>query len=143
MPSQHAIIVGGSSGIGLATARELLARGFEVTITGRNETRLATARAALTGAVSAIVMDAADPARVGEVFRDIGAFDHLVLALGSGRGLGPFASVSLADVRLGGYELHVEPRRHGERLPLVGGAERVPGLLPFGVVLVHQQTHLN
>jgi NAD(P)-dependent dehydrogenase (short-subunit alcohol dehydrogenase family) len=108
MSSQHAIIVGGSSGIGLATARELLARGFKVTITGRGETRLAAARAALNGAASAIVMDAANPARVGEVFQVIGPFDHLVLALGSGKGVGPFVSVSLADVRLG-FEEKVFP----------------------------------
>jgi NAD(P)-dependent dehydrogenase (short-subunit alcohol dehydrogenase family) len=108
MPTQHAVVVGGSSGIGLATAGQLLALGFKVTITGRSEPRLNAAREQLRGDLSAIAMDAADPERVREVFRDIGTFDHLVLALGSGKGVGPFASVSLADVRLG-FEEKVFP----------------------------------
>ncbi|WP_256367086.1 SDR family NAD(P)-dependent oxidoreductase, partial [Acidisoma sp. S159] len=36
-------MVGGSSGIGLATARHLLASGARVTIAGRNDNRLAEA----------------------------------------------------------------------------------------------------
>jgi NAD(P)-dependent dehydrogenase (short-subunit alcohol dehydrogenase family) len=108
MSSQHAVIVGGSSGIGLATARHLLARGFKVTITGRSEQRLNAARGALTGEIAALAMDAADPAWVRAAFRDIGAIDHLILALGSGRGVGPFATVELVDIRQG-FEEKVFP----------------------------------
>lgn len=35
MSSEHVVIVGGSSGIGLATARVLLEQGFHVTIAGQ------------------------------------------------------------------------------------------------------------
>ncbi|PAQ10320.1 hypothetical protein CIT26_08810 [Mesorhizobium temperatum] len=35
--AQHAVIVGGSSGIGLATAQKLLGQGMTVTITGRSQ----------------------------------------------------------------------------------------------------------
>ena len=100
MACEHVVIVGGSSGIGLATARDLIGRGFKVTITGRNEDRLSRARASLNG-VSAVAMDATDTGRVREVFDSLGRFDHLVLALGSGKGVGPFANVSLDDVRAG------------------------------------------
>jgi len=99
MSSPHAAIIGGSSGIGLATARQLLAQGFKVTITGRSEERLNAAKAALSGDISALVMDAADPESVRDAFSRIGAFDHLVLALGSRKGFGPFATTSLAEVR--------------------------------------------
>ncbi len=98
MPMQHALIIGGSSGIGLATARQLLAQNFKVTITGRGKERLEAARKSLAGDVSAVVMDAAVTVRLPEILAKIGTFDHLVLALGSGKGLGPFSSVSLADV---------------------------------------------
>ena len=98
MSSEHAVIIGGSSGIGLAAARQLLASGLEVTITGRSAERLDEARRSLAGA-KGIVMDAAAADTLKETFSRIGSFDHLVLALGSGKGLGPFASVPLADVR--------------------------------------------
>ncbi len=101
MSSQHIVIAGGSSGIGLATARLLLAQGHKVTITGRSSARLDAARKTLGGDLVATVMDSADAQRLPEAFSAIGAFDHLVLALGSGRGVGPFASVDLADVRAG------------------------------------------
>src|SRR5262249_40700304 len=51
--TKHAIVTGGSSGIGLAIARRLLARGMHVTIVARNAERLAAAEAALTAARTA------------------------------------------------------------------------------------------
>jgi len=47
-----AIVTGGTSGIGLATARQLLAEGALVAICGRDETRLATAKSSLLGNTS-------------------------------------------------------------------------------------------
>ena len=99
MSAQHTVIVGGSSGIGLATARQLLDLGHKVTITGRSQQRLNAAKQALSGDLDALVLDAADTAGLQDSFSRIGGFDHLVLALGSGKGVGPFATVSLADVR--------------------------------------------
>ena len=48
-----AVVTGGSSGIGLATARVLLAAGARVAICGRDASRLAEARAALAEAAGA------------------------------------------------------------------------------------------
>ncbi|MQB42034.1 SDR family oxidoreductase [Rhizobium sp. ICMP 5592] len=101
MSSQHAVIVGGSSGIGLATAAHLLEKGYRVTITGRDAAKLQAAAESLNGEVAMIAMDAADLTGLAESFETIGRFDHLVLALGGGNGGGPFATVDLADLRKG------------------------------------------
>ncbi|GLS22263.1 short-chain dehydrogenase [Labrys miyagiensis] len=108
MSSQHVVIIGGSSGIGLATARQLLGSGMQVTIIGRSEHRLAEARQSLGGG-TCVVLDAAATDKLAETFSRIGGFDHLVLAFGSGKGLGPFASISLSEVREG-FEEKVYPQ---------------------------------
>src|SRR5580698_6851079 len=108
MSSQHVVIMGGSSGIGLATAKLLLEQDHRVTITGRNEQGLAKAKASLKSDVATAVIDGANEAQAREGFSRIGSFDHLVLAFGSGKGAGPFASVSMADVRQG-FEEKVFP----------------------------------
>jgi NAD(P)-dependent dehydrogenase (short-subunit alcohol dehydrogenase family) len=105
---EHAVIIGGTSGIGLATARRLADLGLKVTIAGRDKQRLAAASQALAGKAGALPLDAADKAQVDEFFQTLGAFDHLVLALGSGRGFGPFATLDLGEVRRG-FEEKVWP----------------------------------
>lgn len=63
----HAIITGGSSGIGLAIAKSLCARGASVSLIARNRDRLATARDAVMAAgngraaVQAFSADVRDP----------------------------------------------------------------------------------
>src|SRR5690554_6232022 len=47
LAGQRALVVGGSAGIGLEVARQMLAAGAEVVIAGRNAERGARARAAL------------------------------------------------------------------------------------------------
>ncbi len=97
--SQHTFIAGGSSGIGLATARRLLAQGHKITIAARNREKLEAARAGLSGDVHAQVLDAADAQSLPGLFARTGPIDHLVLALGSGKGIGPFTGMALADMR--------------------------------------------
>jgi len=107
MSSSHIVIIGGSSGIGLATARRLMLSGCKVTITGRDGARLAAAKSSL-GDIAAVRMEAADTGSLASAFAGIGRFDHLVLALGSGKGAGPFGTVSIGDVRQG-FEEKVFP----------------------------------
>jgi len=99
MSVQRTVIVGGTSGIGLATAEKLLDLGHEVTIAGRSAERLAQAAKRLNGKARAVAMDATDPASAKRAFASVGVFDHLVLALGGNIGAGPFATIDLADVR--------------------------------------------
>lgn len=48
-----------------------------------------------------VAMDASRVDELPAVFAKIGAFDHLVLALGSGKGVGPFTTVDFAEIRQG------------------------------------------
>jgi NADP-dependent 3-hydroxy acid dehydrogenase YdfG len=72
MSSQHTVIVGGSSGIGLATARHLLAAGVRVTITGRDEARLVEAGRELGLQANVLQMDATAAAELPAQFARIG-----------------------------------------------------------------------
>ena len=61
-----AVITGGSSGIGLATARRFVAEGAHVVITGRREKELTDAAAAIGENVTAVV---GDVSRLGDLDR--------------------------------------------------------------------------
>ncbi|MER7411500.1 MULTISPECIES: SDR family oxidoreductase [Streptomyces] len=60
LAGKHALITGGTSGIGFATAREFLAEGATVAITGRSRERLDEAARRLEGPVLPLVSDAGD-----------------------------------------------------------------------------------
>jgi NAD(P)-dependent dehydrogenase (short-subunit alcohol dehydrogenase family) len=60
LSGKHALITGGSSGIGLETARQFLAEGAKVAITGRSQNGLDRARDNLGGDVLTIRSDASD-----------------------------------------------------------------------------------
>ncbi|GAA0394605.1 SDR family oxidoreductase [Streptomyces luteireticuli] len=67
-----ALITGGTSGMGLATARRLLDEGAHVAITGRDETRLAAAAKELGGErVLTVRADAAVPAELDALMRRV------------------------------------------------------------------------
>ena len=97
---QHVVIIGGTSGIGLAAAETLLREKFRVTISGRDPQRVADADRKLGNKAGAIAADAADPAAIDALFSRLGGFDHLVLAFGSNKGLGPFTTIGIEEVQL-------------------------------------------
>jgi NAD(P)-dependent dehydrogenase (short-subunit alcohol dehydrogenase family) len=106
---EHCVIIGGSSGIGLATAKRLVGPGMKVTITGRSEEKLKGAWTSLGGTVGMAAFDAAKPDAVQRFFDGLGPFDHLVLAASGGKGLGPFATLDLADL-CSGVDEKVRPQ---------------------------------
>jgi len=71
------LIVGGSSGIGLATARQASLLGADVAIAGRDRERLDKAAASLPRKPETMVLDATDCASVKTVFAAAGRIDHL------------------------------------------------------------------
>jgi NAD(P)-dependent dehydrogenase (short-subunit alcohol dehydrogenase family) len=79
------VVIGGSSGIGLAVARRSLDDGATVVIAGRSQQRLDAARAdlartgPLAGRLSAHPVDIGDPAQVTRLFERVGTLSHLVV----------------------------------------------------------------
>ncbi len=70
LKNKVAIITGGNSGIGLATARVFLAEGAKVAITGRNPKTLAAAVEELGGDVLALQVDVTDVAATEKAFAE-------------------------------------------------------------------------
>ena len=82
----RALITGGTSGIGLETARQMLSEGARVAVTGKNVTTLEAARKELGNEVLVIPSDASDVAAqrgVAEVIREkMGGLDTLFINAG-------------------------------------------------------------
>lgn len=74
------VVVGGGSGIGLATAKSAYAEGETVMIVGRSQERLAQASAGIGSGVQGIQADVEDEASVEAAFAKIGAFHHLFIS---------------------------------------------------------------
>lgn len=78
--NQKVVIIGGSSGIGLETARQALEQGAEVIIASRSAAKLKDAKERLNGSVSSYVLDTTDEEQVRGFFEEIGTYDHLVVS---------------------------------------------------------------
>ena len=101
---QTVVVIGGSAGIGLETARQARAEGADVVIAARNRERVEQA-ARDVDAHSTAAFDVNDPAAVKRFFEGLpGPIDH-VLVTGPGPHYVPLLEMSADDVReaLGGH----------------------------------------
>ena len=95
---QRVVLIGGSAGIGLETARRARAEGADVVLTGRNPDRLKQA-AQEVGAQRTAAFDASDAAALRQFFQDLpGPIDH-VLVTASGPSYGPLLEMDADQVR--------------------------------------------
>lgn len=98
LKNKIALITGGNSGIGLATAKVFVAEGAKVIITGRNPETLAAAKKALGGDVLTLKIDLTDVAAAERVFAEaasaVGKFDIVFANAGIG-GATPLGQTSL------------------------------------------------
>ncbi len=96
LAGKKVVVVGGSSGIGLATADAAKREGADVVIASRNAERLKAA-AGRMGA-TAIPADVTSDQSIADLFRACGPVDHVVVTAAQLR-TGPFKTVSMEDVR--------------------------------------------
>ena len=131
---QTVVVIGGSAGIGLETARLVRGEGGEVVLTGRDPKRLEQAASELSARSSA-AFDADDAAGVKRFFDELPApIDHVLVAAYTRRSSGPMLQLAPEEVGqgLGRRVTHVlEIARHaapkmrpGGTLVLTGGTER-------------------
>ena len=136
LAQQRVLIIGGSSGMGLASAQRLVGAGAEVFITGRDATKLEAAVQALEGKAVGIAADAMDPVALAALMGRVGRLDHLVLAAGGTPAWGPFTQITAEalrralDSKLLGYWQSLQAalpnlRRDGSVVMLAGAASRV------------------
>jgi len=95
---QTVVVIGGSAGIGLETARRARAEGAEVILTGRNPERLARA-AREVGAMSTAAFDATETDRLERFFDDLPKPIDQLMVSGGGPYYAPLAEMDFAEVR--------------------------------------------
>jgi len=95
LSGQTILIIGGSSGIGLATAQAAAAAGGIVTIASRSEANLRAAAAAIPGA-SWRVLDTTSDSAVEAFFADGIVWDHVAISAASTK-TGPARALPMAD----------------------------------------------
>ncbi len=77
---QKIVITGGSSGIGLAIAKSVVARNGQVVLVGRNQDKLTQSASELGNLATTYALDVTEEKSVEKFFQSLGSFDHLVTA---------------------------------------------------------------
>jgi NAD(P)-dependent dehydrogenase (short-subunit alcohol dehydrogenase family) len=123
MAGQTVVLIGGSAGIGLATARRARAEGADVILTGRDPDRLAAAGADV-GALRTEAFDANDFEALAQFFRELaGPIDHVLVTAG-GPSYRPMLEMTADEIRdgLSGHVvLGLEVARHARATMRPGG----------------------
>jgi NAD(P)-dependent dehydrogenase (short-subunit alcohol dehydrogenase family) len=140
LDGQKIVVIGGSSGMGLATARAAALEGAEVTIASSRQERVETALRELPRGCAGAVVDVRDEAQVAAAFERVGVLDHVVFTAGDSftprrvADLGLTEAQAVLDVRFWGAITvikHASPRiRPGGSIAMTTGTvgqRPVPG----------------
>ena len=97
--NKRVVILGGSSGIGLAVAEQAASQGAKLVIASSNAERVQKAIESLGGNVQGHTLDLSDEQAVETLFAKLGAFDHLVFTAGDSLHLHNLATTDLKQAR--------------------------------------------
>ncbi|MDF1655373.1 MAG: SDR family oxidoreductase [Coxiellaceae bacterium] len=98
LEGKKVVIIGGSSGIGLAIAQASLDKGAKVIIASRNKEKLAKANATLNNAAQTYAVDLTDEDSIKSLFKTVGQIDHLQIT-GSEVSFGELDTLSIEEAR--------------------------------------------
>lgn len=104
LTNRRVVIIGGSSGMGLTTARAAAAAGAAVTIASSSQSRLDAALASLAGlpgTCQGAVADTRSEASLAALFAQVGELDHLSFTAGDTAAPRPLSGLSLDEARQG------------------------------------------
>lgn len=96
LEGRRIVVLGGSSGIGLATAQAAAAEGATVVIGSSRQERIDAALATLPEGAQGHALDLGDPAAVQGLFAGLGHFDHLVFTAGETLQIAPLSETDPA-----------------------------------------------
>jgi NAD(P)-dependent dehydrogenase (short-subunit alcohol dehydrogenase family) len=99
LSEKRIVVLGGSSGIGLAVAQQVVARGARAIIASSNADRVKQAVATLDGKADGHALDLPNERDVQKFFQRIGDFDHLVFTAGDTLQLNELAATDLTKAR--------------------------------------------
>ena len=97
--NKRVVILGGSSGIGLAVAEQAASQGAKVVIASSNAGRVEKAIESLGRNTQGHTLDLSDEQAVETLFAKLGAFDHLVFTAGDSLHLHELATTDLKQAR--------------------------------------------
>jgi NAD(P)-dependent dehydrogenase (short-subunit alcohol dehydrogenase family) len=99
LSGKRIVVLGGSSGIGLAAAQAAARDGANVVIVSSRKDRIDTALATLPAGGEGHAADLADETAIRTLFERVGAFDHLVYTAGETLQLGPLAATDIGAAK--------------------------------------------
>jgi NAD(P)-dependent dehydrogenase (short-subunit alcohol dehydrogenase family) len=99
LESKRVVVVGGTSGIGLATAHAAAKEGAEVIVASANQARVGEAAAGLPAGSTGRLIDVTDGAAVETFFAEVGELDHLVYTAGESLLVSPLRELDLDQAR--------------------------------------------
>ena len=99
LSEKRVVVLGGSSGIGLAVAQQAVARGARTIIASSSAARVQQAVATLGGRADGHTLDLSKERDIQGFFQKIGDFDHLVFTAGDTLQLNELVATDLARAR--------------------------------------------